>query len=103
MALTLPAPVQPCCFFFQHRGLQLEVEELFQDGRVVSPGAHVGHLQCPAGAPDQPLPGLSRVLCSEPPLPTDPHLASAVSGPAGGRRVSRWRVALGRRQTTGGE
>nr|XP_054494721.1 nuclear autoantigenic sperm protein isoform X2 [Agelaius phoeniceus] len=40
MALTHPpAPAQPRRSFLQHRGLQLEVEELVQDGRVVSPGA----------------------------------------------------------------
>lgn len=51
LALTPPpAPAQPRGSLLQRRGLQLEVEELLQDGRVVSPGAQVGDPQSPAGA-----------------------------------------------------
>lgn len=71
MVLTQPlASMLPLGSFLQHRGLHLEVEELLQDVRVVSPGAQVGQAQGPAAARNELVPGLIGTLSSEPPSPT---------------------------------
>lgn len=101
-ALGLPLTRPPRCPFLQRRGLHLEVEQLSQDGHIMTTTAQVGQHQGPAMAAVSAAGrgggwGGGGVLCWAPGCPPtlSSHLASAASGPAGGRRALRCRAVLG--------